>query len=122
MRLTGKQIKEKKEMFKGVTSKLEDDLIDTIEALQQEIARQKQRCQDAINDYGTAIEVIAEKTEQIKQLQAQNWAYKDILEKLQYINPDENDCGICPYCKDYPHTSVCPVGKVLAAIDRVVGE
>jgi DNA repair exonuclease SbcCD ATPase subunit len=87
----------------------------------KEVERQKQRCQDAINDYGTAIEIIAEKTEQVKQLQAQNWVYRDVLEKLQYINPDENDCGICPYCKDYPHTNVCPVGKALA-IDKVVGE
>jgi len=46
MKLTDEQIKKKKKLFRGETSRFEDDLLDTIEALQQEIVDWKSRYEE----------------------------------------------------------------------------
>jgi len=63
----------------------------------------------------------------IGELQAQNGAYRQTLDKvmeifkrIEYMQGDENDCGICPYCKNYPHLQGCCIGETIKAIDKVV--
>ena len=94
MRLTDEQIKvtlselDKMKLHTIVEEGLKlmlKDFAETIEAQQQEIERQKERCNGYMVDYGTAIELMAEKTEQIQQLQAQNGAMREALTKARKL-------------------------------------
>jgi hypothetical protein len=93
-------------------------MILTMEAQQQEIERQKERCNGYMKEYGTAIEIIAEKVEQIQHLQAQVKKAREALIECENWE-DEYTIRQCAYCgthdiKQYGHKDYCPVGQALS--------
>lgn len=75
------------------------ELVNVIQSQEQEIERQKERCNGYMIDYGTAIEVLTEKTEQIQQLQENiSLLQRDIKHGDNYIKQLESK-DPCYTCK-----------------------